>query len=144
MIHYYAQLERTARDGTMNFAVVARGPGGVEVGRLDMHLYPDAEVAMRWDERTQRAPQAPGVWLSRLFVAPQFRRQGVATHLVGLALDTAKSNGATHGWTDEHVTWTSEIILKAALRRRGAQIDFTRHHGRDGVALALADFYWMF
>lgn len=129
--------------GAPGHYLVAAYAGSTPAGSLYVYTWPDADVIMLYDRATERAPQAPGMWMSHLWVEPEFRQQGIATKLVAAALDEGKRRGMKHGWVDEHVHPWSARITRRLLRQMGARVHFRRYY-RGSRATAQADLYWIF
>ncbi|WP_163998130.1 GNAT family N-acetyltransferase [Pyxidicoccus caerfyrddinensis] len=90
----------------------------------------DAEGRMRgfaWvDSYRQEALPLDGVWVRSLVVAPQVRRMGVATRLLGCLLDEARRQGEVWVHADVDDDNTASLQTFARLGFRPAPAELTR------------------
>ncbi|MCY1020494.1 GNAT family N-acetyltransferase [Pyxidicoccus sp. MSG2] len=90
----------------------------------------DAEGRMRgfaWvDAYRQEALPLDGVWVRSLVVAPQVRRMGVATRLLGCLLDEARRQGEVRVQADVDDDNTASLQTFARLGFRPAPAELTR------------------
>jgi mycothiol synthase len=78
------------------------------------------------DSYRQEALPLDGVWVRSLVVAPQVRRMGVATRLLGCLLDEARRQGEVRVHADVDDDNTASLQTFARLGFRPAPAELTR------------------